>query len=53
MLFDELDFLFAPDSREAFSEQEEMAYEERMNLYEEAEDDGFFDWCEFDLGGEG
>ena len=58
-MFDrELDILTAPDSREAFSEQEELSYAERMALYAEAEIDGFFDDVDFfiygfDLGGEG
>lgn len=56
-MFDrELDILTAPDSREAFSEQEELSYAERMALYAEAELDGFFDvdffQYGFDLGGE-
>ncbi len=52
-----LDMLAALDSREAFSVQEEISYDERMKLYAEAEEDGFFDEVDFlvygfEIGGE-
>lgn len=55
-MFGELDIVSTLDSREAFSQSEEEAYQERMALYQEAENDGFFDtdffMYGFELGGE-